>query len=126
MLYHKFENSDLDQVRLQLVVPKSLREQVLHQLHDVLTSRHLGISKTLSKVRERFYWVNCHRDVDVWCLRCDACAKRKGPQRKNKTPLKKYVSGAPMERLTLDILGPLPVSDFGNKYLLIMGDYFSK
>ena len=78
----------------------------------MLTSGHLGISKTLSKVKERLYWVNCHRDVEVWCLRCDAWAKRKGPQRKNKTPLKKDISGAPMEWLALDILEPLLVSDF--------------
>ena len=31
-----------------------------------------------------------------------------------------------MERVAIDILGPLPESDAGNKYLLIAMDYFSK
>ena len=31
-----------------------------------------------------------------------------------------------MECLALDILGPLPVTDLGNKYLLVVADYFSK
>ena len=31
-----------------------------------------------------------------------------------------------MERLAIDVLGPLPVSDAGNKYLLIAADYFTK
>ena len=40
--------------------------------------------------------------------------------------MQKYVSGAPLERLALDILGPLPISNLGNKYLFIVGDYLSK
>ena len=31
-----------------------------------------------------------------------------------------------MQRVTLDILGPLPETERGNKYILVIGDYFSK
>ena len=31
-----------------------------------------------------------------------------------------------MERIAIDVLGPLPVSTTGNKYLLIVQDYFTK
>ena len=34
--------------------------------------------------------------------------------------------GAPLERIVVDVLGPLPVSEKANKYLLIVGDYFTK
>ena len=34
--------------------------------------------------------------------------------------------GAPMERVALDVVGPLPVTDRGNKYILVVGDYLSK
>ena len=37
-----------------------------------------------------------------------------------------YNVGAPMERIAVDVLGPLPESESGNKYLLIVADYFSK
>ena len=37
-----------------------------------------------------------------------------------------YNVGAPMERIVVDLLGPLPESESGNKYLLIVADYFSK
>ncbi|KAJ8943520.1 hypothetical protein NQ318_023030 [Aromia moschata] len=37
-----------------------------------------------------------------------------------------YLSGAPFERVAVDILGPLPVTDRGNKYLMVVMDYFSK
>ena len=110
----------------QLLLPKKLREEVLHQLHNTVTSGHLGVSKTLGRVRERFYWVGCQRDVQDWCRSCDACASRKGPSRNIRAPMAQYNVGAPMERLAVDILGPLPVSDSSNKYLLIVADYFTK
>ena len=37
-----------------------------------------------------------------------------------------YKSGAPMEQLTLDVMGSLPLSSRGNKYLLVVADYFTK
>ncbi|XP_011631100.1 uncharacterized protein K02A2.6-like [Pogonomyrmex barbatus] len=37
-----------------------------------------------------------------------------------------FNSRAPFERIQMDILGPLPVSSLGNKYLLIVVDCFTK
>ena len=34
--------------------------------------------------------------------------------------------GAPMKRVAMDVLGPLPESEQGNKYLLIVADYLTK
>jgi hypothetical protein len=34
--------------------------------------------------------------------------------------------GAPWERMAIDILGPLPRTDNGNKYIMVVGDYFTK
>ena len=31
-----------------------------------------------------------------------------------------------MERIAIDILGPLTITDKGNKYILVIADYFSK
>ena len=31
-----------------------------------------------------------------------------------------------MQRVAVDILGPLPVTSMGNKYILVMADYFTK
>ena len=42
-----------------------------------------------------------------------------------RAPLVNYVLGAPLEKVSLDIAGPFPVS-LGNKYILVIGDYFTK
>jgi hypothetical protein len=33
---------------------------------------------------------------------------------------------APFERIAIDIAGPFPESDMGNRYLLVAMDYFTK
>lgn len=40
--------------------------------------------------------------------------------------MKQYLVGAPLERVAMDILGPLPETSKGNKYILVIGDYFTK
>jgi hypothetical protein len=37
-----------------------------------------------------------------------------------------YTVGMPMERIGIDILGPLPQSSRGNQYILVVADYFTK
>lgn len=49
-----------------------------------------------------------------------------GPIGKGKSPLQVYNVGAPFERLQVDILGSLPTSSVGNKYLLVVVDCFTK
>ena len=51
---------------------------------------------------------------------------KREPQRKTKAPMAKYNVGSPMERIAIDVLGPLPVTGAGNKYILIVADYFTK
>ena len=126
VLYRLWETPSGDTIIKQLVLPKALRAEVLQQLHDAPTAGHLGIAKTLGRVRERFYWVQCRSDVQEWCRNCDLCAQKRGPHRKIKAPLKAYNVGSPMERIAIDVLGPLPTTEAGNKYILIIADYFTK
>ena len=108
------------------LLPTALRAGVLKLLHNSPAGGHLGVSKTLGKVRERFYWIHCRRDVEEWCHKCDLCASRKGPGVKKRSPLQLYNVGEPMEHVTIDVLGPLPETESGNKYIFIAMDYFSK
>ena len=112
--------------RLQLVLPQQLVTEVLTKLHDATTGGHLGVKKTLERVRTRFYWVGQRRDVEEWCRACEICAARKSEPKKRKAPLQIEPAKYPLERIAMDILGPLPETERGNKYILVIGDYFTK
>ena len=56
VLWRKFESSDSKDCHLQVVLPKSLQEEALQELHEWTMSCHLGEEKTVSRLKERFYW----------------------------------------------------------------------
>ena len=63
-----------DDSHAQLVVPAALRRMVLEELHN--KSGHLGIHKTLEKVKERIYWQGYEQDVRNIVQQCERCQKR--------------------------------------------------
>ena len=127
ILYCKWEAATLRQEQtLKLVIPKSLQEKVLLLLHDSVTAGHLGVKKTLQRVKQRYYWCGSSRDVKAWCRNCPKCSSRRKPQKRFQALLQVYNVGAPLERLAIDVLGPLPETDQGNRYILVVMDYFSK
>eukprot|EP00731_Ephydatia_muelleri_P034670 Em0071g11a len=68
---------------------------------------HLGMQKTLAKIRSRFYWVGQRKDVKEWCRRCTECASQKSPPAA-RGPMKVAVTGVPFQRVAMDIIGPFP------------------
>ena len=111
---------------LQLVVPKSLRKEILKELHEGAMGAHLGEEKLLNQVKQRFYWPGHFNDVKNWCRTCPTCAVSKTPPKKPRAALHSIQSGYPLQIVATDILGPLPESSAGNSYLLVVGDYFSR
>ncbi|UYV68184.1 K02A2.6-like [Cordylochernes scorpioides] len=61
-----------------------------------------------------------------WCRNCTQCSARKGPTTRSKGKLKIYNVGSPFERIAIDVAGPFPKGDLGNKYVLVIMDYFTK
>ena len=128
VLYRKWENNDRPgEIVHQIVLPTSLRRKVFLLLHAATTAGHLGQQKTVSKIRQRFYWYHCRDEIEYWCRICDVCSSRKQPHRKAKAPLKQYNVGYPLERIALDLMGPLPsTSSSKHRYILLVCDYFTK
>ncbi len=126
VLYKKWETTDHTRSYLQVVVPKTLRHTVMYAMHNSITSGHLGFKKTYEKVKRRFYWYNQKEDISNWIKKCVKCGARKRPLHKPQAPLSDIRVGAPMDRLDTDILGPLPISDNGMKYILLVQDQFTK
>ncbi|KAG1963495.1 retrotransposable element [Pimephales promelas] len=112
--------------RLQLLVPHALRPEVLRWVHGAAGAGHFGNSKTVRRLRQRFYWPGCRQDTEMYVHCCDICTAQKGPSQRSHAPLQQYLVGAPMERIGVDILGPFPITDAGNRFVLVAMDYFTK
>ncbi len=110
----------------QLVLPQQCREAVLQLAHKIPLAGHLGREKTVRRVLQRFYWPTLYRDVKAFCQSCEECQKcstRKPPQ----APLIPLpIMGEPFQRLAMDIVGPLPRSHTGKRYILVLSDYATR
>lgn len=67
-----------------------------------------------------------HSDCKEYVRSCEVCNKNKKPNVRAKSQLGQYHSGVPLERIHMDILGPLPETKNGNKYILMIIDQFTK
>ena len=84
---------------------------------------HFEIRKTLEKVRQKYYWAGLYKCVEQHVKGCDTSNRRKPPPRPKRAPMK--LTG-PMEIIATDIQGPLPEFENGNRYILVISDYFTK
>ena len=109
-----------------LLLPKSLRKEVMNLLHNHVSAGHLGMSRTVARVKDRFDWPALRLDVENWCKACTECQKAKNVTKKPRAKLQVSKVGAPMERVGIDILGPLTQTRRGNRYVLVISDYFTR
>ncbi|TRY57025.1 hypothetical protein DNTS_023931, partial [Danionella cerebrum] len=56
--------------QLKLYVPESLKETVLKYYHDHPTAGHLGMTKTLARLRHRFFWPKMSSEVKKYVSSC--------------------------------------------------------
>ena len=124
LLYRTWKDTDKEVEINQIVAPSTIRTEIMQQLHNNRIAGHLGREKTLKKIQSRFFWPGMTSDIARWCESCDLCEQKKtGPK---KSPMQRNQVSNTLECIAIDILGPLPETDKGNKYILIVGDYFSK
>ena len=110
----------------QLVLPRECRHRVLQLAHSVPMSGHLGKKKTTARVAQRFYWPTMHHDIAEFCRGCAECQKCR-KFRSTRAPMVPLpIIREPFSRMAMDMVGPLPRSCSGNKYVLVVCDYATR
>ena len=80
--------------------PSKMKE-VLNEFHNAASGWHLGVTKMLERLKQRFYWVGCQKAVADWIANCT-----------------QYNSGASFERIAMEVADPFHVSNAINRYML--------
>ena len=111
--------------QLQLLVPKAGRERLFLSYHASLYGGHLGRTRTLARLADRFYWSGMADDVKDWLSQCVACIKRKSPVGRHH-PLGNIPTSHHWDRIAMDILDVCDPTPEGFRYILVIADYFSK
>ena len=77
ILYRKSytDNSSFKKVLWQLFVPKAYRARALTGCHDDVG--HQGRMKTISLLREIFFWPGMQEEATQYVVKCSRCLRRK-------------------------------------------------
>lgn len=71
VLYRQVYRSDGTELICQVLLPSSLKEEVLTEVHQ--KHGHQGVERTLELHCQRCYWPGMADDVAEWCQRCERC-----------------------------------------------------
>ena len=129
VLYAKvlwYKSIDLEHISLHLVVPPSLQELAVASVHLRPGSSHLDIGKTLLHCKDRFYWYGLDKFVKTFIQGCEVCQRTSKKTSYGTAMLQNVQTGYCFERVDVDLIGPLPITDRGNRYSIVAVDYFSR
>ena len=111
---------------MRVLVPKSRRLGVLEMAHSGTLSGHFGVKKTFARISHKFLWPKMWPDVKAYIRTCVGCQKA---SRKDvgKAPLQPLPCvEEPFAKVAFDLVGPLPISSSGYRYILTMMCLYTK
>lgn len=127
MLYcinrHSAKSHNMD----KLVIPRVLIQEILSLAHDSPTTAHAGFKRTLYRIKEKFFWWGMNSHILNYVKSCIPCCEKKGYNEKHKAPLQRIeITSRPFERIGMDAIGPLPITEQGNRHIIVISDYFTR
>ncbi len=82
---------------------EQLRTTLLHATHTPKATAHPGKAKTRKLLKQQYYWVGLHRDVERYVGNCQSCRRNKVPRDKTPGLLKPLpIPERPWEHITAD------------------------
>ena len=96
--------------------------------HDIPIAGHLGSSRMLNRIREQYHWKSMRTDIESYVKNCSLCQTKKALRKVNRAPMQiTNTSSTPFQRLSLDIVGPLPEAGTAQlRFILTLQDDLTK
>lgn len=111
----------------KIVVPKDSRAEVFKRFHDHPVSGHAGVFKTFHRIIADYYWPKMRSDIQAYVRRCRVCLEQKPLQKASAGLMGRHpVVDRPWQLTSADLIGPLPRSSQGFRYMLVIHDCFTK
>lgn len=124
VLYHF--NPDVDSDDPQLVIPQSMRREVLKELHDSPTAGHNGVERTYQRVSKSYYFPGMKRYITEYIKDCNECQRYKPSNLKPAGLLQTPVPAQRFEVLAMDLFGPLPAGANDERWVFLVEDTATK
>lgn len=110
----------------QIVVPKVMQQTIIELYHDSCLAGHSGITATIDRLKEDYFFERMSVLVTEYVKSCTACQKRKITKHTKMLVTAMPIPSKPFEVFQIDLYGPLPTTTQGNCYIFTAVDLFSK
>ena len=124
ILYRKSYSDVVDAPVLQAIIPESMVQEVLADLHGSEWAGHPSANKMQLKVQRYAIWPTMSRDIREAVKDCSICDQVREQVPKPVTPLQPIVAKRVFDHVMCDLIS-FPVVSFGFKYVLVFKDVFS-
>jgi len=109
------------------MVPRLVKHRMLiKKIHEKI--RHFGAMQTFIEIKKRFFWHDKTEAIKKFIRACEKCqlARQFGNTRFGIEEMKSIPICNLFYPVAMDIVGPLPKTTSGNKYVFIAIDHYSK
>ena len=120
ILYSNTRPYPTAELRPRVVLPLKYRQQVIEKSHEA--SGHSGLVKTMKRTQDCYLWPGMRRSHIDQLSKCPTCLTHQSKTHRHpysEMPL----AGRPFELIAIDLVGPLPESMQGNKYIFTCIDH---
>jgi len=104
---------------LKMVVPFVHRKPILNKLHNLF---HKGVKGTLRMIKTHYWWPGMAEDVKIYVRACLPCTAVRAAAKGKGTSIGWSLEPKPFEVVQADFAGPLPLTQYQNKYILLFID----
>lgn len=103
------------------------RKRIIRENHYGLLGGHTGQKATYAKLRVKYHWKGMQRDVEEYIRNCKHCQTEKVTRQIKMNPMKIVTSAErALEKISMDLIGPLKQTKDGHKFGLTIQDDLSK
>ena len=111
----------------RIVVPASVRLQVLEELHDAPYSGHRGVTKTVALVSANFWWPKMRDEIQHHVRTCAICQVAKAKSVKPGGQLQPLpIPTDRWESIAMDFITDLPCTPSGKDAILVFVDRLTR
>ena len=128
VLYKKGDPRNRGREIWQAVVPVSMQNEIMYQLHDSpLSGGHFAVEKTMSRNKQRFWWPWLRSSVEKYIAKCTRCAAKSTAGKSRKASLQTIEAKAPLSIVAAGSLGPVTLAKKSQaRYILVISDLYTK
>ncbi|KAE8915910.1 hypothetical protein PF003_g669 [Phytophthora fragariae] len=110
----------------RVVLPPALWAVIFKEMHGSVWAGHMRGPHTYGRVAQLYWWPRLLREVNRWVRGCQECGSRKARPREVIPPLRSIRGGDVGDRWALDVAGPFPVADGGERYVIAALEYVTR